>query len=97
MRQTGRLGVHFPSKCVGCLPTESRQMAGKRTGVVWDGKKVKCGYCSLTRTDRPGDVRGVARFAGAGVGTQRVEALTVLAQISHHTTLVNVWRETRER
>lgn len=72
-------------------------MAGKRTGGVRDGKRVKCRFCGLTRTDRPGDVRGVARFAGAGVGTQRVEALTVLAQISHHTTLVNVWRGTRER
>lgn len=72
-------------------------MAGKRSGGVWDGKKVKCRHCGLTRADRPGDVRGVARLAGAGVGTQRVDALTVLAQISHHTTLVNVWRETRER
>lgn len=53
--------------------------------------------CGLTLAERPGDVRGVARFAGAGVRTQRVDALTVLAQISHHTTLVNVWRETRER
>lgn len=51
--------------------------------------------CGLTHAERPDDVRGVASFAGAAVGTQRVDALTVLAQVSHHTTLVNVWMETR--
>lgn len=51
--------------------------------------------CGLTHAERPGDVRGVASLADAAVGTQHVDALTVLAQVSHHTTLVNVWMETR--
>lgn len=52
--------------------------------------------CGLTHANCAGDVGGVAGFAGAAVGTQRVDALTVPAQVSHHTTLVNVWMETRE-
>lgn len=52
--------------------------------------------CGLTHANCAGDVGGVAGFAGAAVGPQRVDALTVPAQVSHHTALVNVWMESRE-
>ena len=44
----------------------------------------------LTHTQRAGDVRGVAPLAHTAVGAQRVDALAVLTQVPHHTTLVYV-------
>lgn len=51
---------------------------------------------SLTHTLRPADVRGVARFACTAVGAQRVDALTVLAQVAHHPTLIDIWEEKQD-
>lgn len=78
---------------MGCPPTSSGQTAGTGGQEEGPGKR-RC--CGLTHANCAGDVGGVAGFAGAAVGTRHVEALTVLAQVSHHTTLVNVWMETRE-
>lgn len=50
----------------------------------------------LTHALCASDVSGVSRFADAVVGAQSVEAPTVLAKVSHHTTLINVWKETRK-
>lgn len=50
---------------------------------------------SLTHTLRPADVGGVARLAGAAVGAQRVDTLTVPAQVAHHLTLVDIWVENK--
>lgn len=44
----------------------------------------------LTHTQCAADVSGVARFTDAAVGAQSVDALTVLAQVPHHTTLINI-------
>lgn len=41
-------------------------------------------------TLRAADVSSVARFAGAAEGAQSVDALTILAQVPHHTTLINI-------
>lgn len=51
---------------------------------------------SLTHTQCAADVSGVARLAGAAVGAQSVDTLTVFAQVPHHTTLINIWTETRK-
>lgn len=79
-------------------------MCGTSAHVVWtDGGNGRTGKggggdrcCGLTHANCAGDVGGVAGFAGAAVGAQRVETLTVPAQVSHHATLVNVWTESRE-
>lgn len=89
-RQTGRLGRNFSSECVGCPPTLSGQTAGMRGQEGRGG-----GSGGLTQANCAGDVGGVAGFAGAAEGPQRVDALAVPAQVSHHATLVNVWREGR--
>lgn len=81
-----------------------KRVCGMSAHVVWAGGRngrtgrvsMKHRCCGLTHANCAGDVGGVAGFAGAAVGTQRVDALTVLAQVSHHATLVNVWMETRE-
>ena len=57
--------------------------------------QVLTGESSLTHTLRAADVGSVARFAGAAEGAQSVDALTILAQVPHHTTLINIWTETR--
>lgn len=51
---------------------------------------------SLTHTQRAGYVSCVARFADAVIGAQSIDTLTILAQVSHHTTLVNIWIEARK-
>lgn len=52
---------------------------------------------SLTHTLCAADVGSEARFAGASVGAQSVETLTILAQVAHHTTLINIWMEKQEK
>lgn len=46
---------------------------------------------SLTHTQCAGDVSGVTSFADTVIGAQCVDALAVLAQVPHHTTLINIW------
>lgn len=70
-----------------------------RTGGMHWRKRVYKGQVAevrfiLTHTQSAADVGGVAGLAGAAVGAQTVDALTILAQVPHHTTLINIWTQT---
>lgn len=61
-----------------------------RTGKGRDGDTA----AALTHTQGGGDVSGVSRLAQAVVGAQRVDALTVLTEVSHHPALIDVCVDT---